>query len=164
MTSKPNFAKLGPNLAYFSFVINDHRRRPIQVGLFALAVSIGSSAGAQTTFSSSNNPEASVRIESLAASATILRIEQARGSVGYRPLSSSTVLRDSQTGVSYPLEGLDSEVLPKGDTEVFTLKFAPFLDPVARFELIDPKHTNQHLYIKDIRPSTPDQIAAKSQR
>ena len=125
--------------------------RPMRSGLLALAVSIGTAAGAQTTFASSNNPSASLRIERSDRAGTRIYVEQARGSAAYQPVSQQTVLRDPETGVSYPLQALDSEVSPNGTTEHHTLTFAPFLDTVGDFELVDPTRPADALYFKGIR-------------
>ena len=146
-----------------------HRHLP--GGLFALALSIGVSGSAQTTFSSSNNPAAQLRVERLTEQGTVIRIEQNRSAVGYQALSQESVLRDPATGISYPLRGLDSEVLPActelvdgtGEKEIVTLQFAPFLDPISRFELIDPAAPTQSLYVKGIEFTTPDAIASSDE-
>lgn len=140
--------------------MRNFKRRPLHLGLFALAVSVGTASSAQTTFRSSNNPAAALSVERVAPSGTVLRIRQRRGSMAYFPLSQNTVLRDPATGISYPLRGLDSEVLPKGDVEVVTLRFSPFSESVPTFELLDPERPAQALYFKGVRLAAPDEITA----
>ncbi len=125
-------------------------RYSASAGLLALAVSIGTNTSAQTTFASSNNPSATLRIEAANHEQTVVHVRQHRDNINYVPLSQNTVLRDKATGISYPLRSLDVSVDPSSKVEVQTLSFSPFLEPAATFELLDPTRPNQALYFKEV--------------
>lgn len=126
------------------------QRYSAAAGLLSLAVSIGTSSSAQTSFASSNNPTAKLRIEKLDDTATVLHVSQNRESVNYVPISQNCVLLDRSTGIAYPLQALDFEIEKSSDNEHHKLVFAPFKDGISRFELVDPTKPNAALYFKDI--------------
>ena len=119
-------------------------------GLLALALSVGTVISAQTTFESSNNPAASLRIEQIDGGATVVHVRQSRASAAYVPVSQGTVLRDKLTGVACVLRSLDVEIDEQSQVEHYTLTFDPFLDEVTQFELLDPRNPNASLYFSRI--------------
>jgi len=127
-----------------------HRTYATAAGLLALALCVTEPGTAQTTFASSNNPAASLSVQQQNKEATVVHVSQTRTSVSYVPLSQNTVLRDPQTGISYPLQGLDVEIERATLTEHYTLRFAPFIDVVGYVELLDPTNVNGALYFKAI--------------
>jgi hypothetical protein len=108
---------------------------------------------AQTTFATSNNPEASIEVNRIDNEATIVTISQDRRSSTYVQVSQNTVIKDRETGIAYMMTFLESSVDPDTYIETQRLTFRPFLDGATSFELLDPRKVNENLYFSRVEHS-----------
>lgn len=116
---------------------------------------------AQTTFATTNNTNANLTIDRMDQDATVVTIIQQRGTASYVEISQSTVVKDPQTGITFKLLILDCNIDPITDIETNHLVFAPFIDEVLMFDLIDPLNQNASLFFSKINAvTTTEAIAA----
>ena len=108
-------------------------------------------ASAQTTFASSNDHTASLRVERTADLGTVVILTRAHRDPQPAPFSERTILRDPATGIGYDLRRQSSRRSKDGRTETVRAVFRLLDADVETFDLMDPHLQQQALYISQIR-------------
>ena len=119
------------------------------------------SATAQTTFAATNDPSTSLRVERHATDGTLVVLTRARSARNAMPFTTSTVLRDPASGISYELREHAVAASKDGRLEIVTARFRPLDPAVVTFDLIDPVVKQRALYITRIE--TEDALIASTQ-
>ncbi len=106
---------------------------------------------AQTTFALSNDHTATLRVEQLDATGTIVTIVRAARTSELVPISTDVVLRDPATGIAHRALSSATHMSKDGLLESTSLRFPAFDADVANFDLLDIERHHQHLYFSQIR-------------
>ena len=126
-------------------------RRGACAALACALLGAGAAAAQTTTFETSNNPAAAVKLAATEGADAAVRLElrQSRHSRTYARISQRAVLRERATGVSVPVSQLDVDVDERG-FETYTLSFEG-VTAGLEYDFLDPLDPNSSLFVAGIR-------------
>ena len=114
---------------------------------------------AQTTFASTNDPSATIRLEFAADHRAVVTIVRAARAPRALPISGAVALRDLATGIAHPAEAIESEVSKDGLLVSTRVVFTGVETSVTLFDLLDVARQQEHLYFTKIRIADTDDLA-----